>query len=436
METTNVLIVTKEMIKPSSPTPHHLRTFKLSFLDQISPPMYTPLIFFYQATEIHGDHAQISQLLKQSLSKTLSQFYPLAGRINSEGYFIDCNDAGALFIEAQIHANLLQVVDKPNMEELREYLPSEPEKDNVLLAVQINFFDCGGIALGVKMSHKVADGTSLVTFMNAWGAMTSSCTRDENISQFSFGTIANLFPPRDLSSFNSMKSTGITNENVLKRLLFSKEKLQKLKHSVSSASGSKIQDPTRVEVVSSFIWRHFIEMKKSKIGNEKKIVGAVHAVNLRPRMNPPLPNHAFGNFWRHIMAIPTIVLSNNKEEKYEYHDLVEILRSSIREINDDYVKKIQSGDEYIPILKKSVEIFLKGEIELLNFSSWCRFPIYEVDFGWGKPVWACTTAFPFKNLAILMSTRDGQGIEAWINMLEDDASVFECGVGINDLVPK
>ena len=51
--------------------------------------------------------------------------------------------------------------------------------------------------------------------------------------------------------------------------------------------------------------------------------------------------------------------------------------------------------------------------------------MYEVDYGWGKPVWVCTTSRPFKNVVILMSTRDGDGIEAWVNMTEDSMAMLE-----------
>jgi hypothetical protein len=51
------------------------------------------------------DHQFISavELLKKSLSESLVYFYPLAGRLitSSDGVlYIDCNDAGADFIEA------------------------------------------------------------------------------------------------------------------------------------------------------------------------------------------------------------------------------------------------------------------------------------------------------------------------------------------------
>ncbi|KAF9588560.1 hypothetical protein IFM89_013412 [Coptis chinensis] len=44
-----VEVISKETIKPSSPTLFHLRTFKLSLIDQYAFPVYVPLVLFYSA---------------------------------------------------------------------------------------------------------------------------------------------------------------------------------------------------------------------------------------------------------------------------------------------------------------------------------------------------------------------------------------------------
>ncbi|KAL3537885.1 hypothetical protein ACH5RR_001251 [Cinchona calisaya] len=417
----NLDIISKEMIKPSSPTPDPLRNLKLSFLDQIAPPIYIPLIFFYKADQLDTckDHAQISQLLKRSLSNVLVQFYPLAGKIYSDQFSIDCTDAGALYVEARVHSDLSNVIENPIMEELKQCLPLEPngrgsdavaEAKTILLAVQMNLFDCGGIAIAVQMSHKIADGTSLVTFMKAWAA-SSRGAADTVSSDFD---LESLFPTRDMSSFGYMRTTRIIKEKIVtKRFVFDKKKVAKLKEDGVSGPGSQVKDPTRVEAVSAFLWRHFIEASKGKM------VAAAHAVNMRPRMNPALGDNAFGNIYTYTVANPMA------DGEKGYHNLVCELRNSIRSINCNYVKKLRSGDEYLKILENTAELVSKGDVELCKFSSWCRFPVYEVDFSWGKPTWVCTTTLPFKNLVILMSTSCGEGIEAWVNILEEAVPSFQ-----------
>ena len=56
---------------------------------------------------------------------------------------------------------------------------------------------------------------------------------------------------------------------------------------------------------------------------------------------------------------------------------------------------------------------LRGEVVSFNFTSLCRFPLYEADFGWAKPIWVGSPSLTFKNLVVFMDTALGDdGIEA------------------------
>ncbi|KAI3448773.1 hypothetical protein Pfo_005438 [Paulownia fortunei] len=439
-----VQLISREIIKPSSETPHHLKKFKLSYLDQLVNPMYIPLVFFYQADEVRGlttsNHVQISQHLKQSLSETLTSFYPLAGRVE-ENFVLHCNDAGVEFIEARVHAHLMDTIQEPNMEELKQYLPVDPTApgghgEGTLFLVQITFFDCGGIAIGLCFAHQVADCTSIMAFVNAWAA---TCRGEAEISRFSFD-LATYFPARDFPG-SGFWEFSMSNEKLMtKRFVFDKEKLAALKQAATSPSGSTVKDPSRVELVSVFIWKHFIEVAKFNNIQAKKIFAAFHAVNLRERTSPSqLLENVFGNCIMSALAFSnTNIASDQNEDVEEFHDLVSKLRSSIRTISDDYITEAQSGDSYLNDLYKLFSIITKGELEWCSFSSWCRLPLYEVDYCWGNPIWLCTTALPLKNLTVLVSSRCGEGIEAWVNMNQDNLEMLETQIklistNVNDM---
>ncbi|KAL0406628.1 UNVERIFIED_CONTAM: Stemmadenine O-acetyltransferase [Sesamum latifolium] len=161
--------IAKEMIKPSSsPAPPHLRKLQLSFLDQLAPPTYIHIILYYQAFHHHHDSGETSRKLKRSLSDALTIYYPLAGRLRDNSW-VDCNDAGAEYVEAWF--NNVQLSEKSGKEELKQYVPLEPSGGgDIPLAVQVSFFGCGGMAIGFCLSHRLADAMSLVTFINAWAA--------------------------------------------------------------------------------------------------------------------------------------------------------------------------------------------------------------------------------------------------------------------------
>ncbi|KAF3437950.1 hypothetical protein FNV43_RR20706 [Rhamnella rubrinervis] len=165
-------IVSSETIKPSSPTPINLRSFKLSVMDQLAVPVYAPIAFFYPAAP-----AEASEKLKKSLSETLTHFYPLAGRIKDNITVIECNDDGAVYVEARVHGVLLSdFLQQPDWRGLNQFIPVDPySPESVtgpLLVVQASFLECGGLVMGLCMSHKFADGITGSAFIRAWAAIT------------------------------------------------------------------------------------------------------------------------------------------------------------------------------------------------------------------------------------------------------------------------
>ncbi|KAL7191997.1 hypothetical protein ACSBR2_023961 [Camellia fascicularis] len=172
-----VLVISKNTIKPSNPTPSNLRHFQLSFLDQINHPRILPLIFYYPLgfeDDSRATNLTRSNQLKKSLADVLTKFYPLAGRVK-ENLYIECNDEGVLYLEAQVNCQLSQIIGQQPINphvELNKLLPFDRLNDagDVLLAIQVTVFKCGGMAIGMCFSHKIADGLSTSTFANSWAS--------------------------------------------------------------------------------------------------------------------------------------------------------------------------------------------------------------------------------------------------------------------------
>ncbi|CDP12405.1 unnamed protein product [Coffea canephora] len=85
-------IISKEEVKPASPTPLHLTTFKLSLLDQLARHEYFNLVYFFspmnQSTILNDVISKRRQRLKQSLSRTLVPFYLLAGKVKDNLHIV------------------------------------------------------------------------------------------------------------------------------------------------------------------------------------------------------------------------------------------------------------------------------------------------------------------------------------------------------------
>ncbi|WRX25190.1 hypothetical protein QQP08_017677 [Theobroma cacao] len=427
-----VQIINRETIKPSSPTPDHLRTQKLCLFDLLASPIYIPTLLFYSARDGSPTNS-ISDNLKKSLSKALTHFYPLAGRIKDD-LTIDCNDDGATFIEAQVARDMSFVLEEPDIEVLQQLLPcdplqhlpqTQPSTDQVLLAVQVNHFACGGMAICVCISHVVADASAAANFLKGWAEV--ACGAD--IIEGVIYDCSSLFPLRDMSLFYRVmeillhKTNAGSPEVITKRFLFDGSKIAALRNEMGDEINS--YHPTRIEAVTALIWEALVAATAENV-TTSPILEASNIVNLRKRMNPPLPPQCIGNVcFVSMVSTPTENIENRTSLARKIHE-------SIKEIDDDYIRKIftSNAECFHNLMEKIFEEMKKSSnIGMFRFSSWCRFPFYETNFGWGKPIWF-GTAFAINRNGCLLDTSDGEGIEAWISLTKEEMAQLEQQPGI------
>lgn len=431
-----VEIISEQCIKPSLPTPPHLRTFKLCLLDQLIPAPYAPIVLYYPNLDEGYTHHQILErllLLERSLSETLTRFYPLAGVIRDD-LSIECNDHGAYYVTAKVKCSLLEFLDRPNLELISELLPckqsfSESLVGSRVTSVQVNVFLCGGIAIGLCVSHKVVDGAGLSSFLRSWAG--SGCASKEVV--FPSFVANSLFPADDdlwlrdasMAMWGSLFKTG---KCITKRFLFDSAAIARLK---TMAAAADVRRPTQVEVVSACIWKSAMQAASASAAVSDQDSGRrsllTHVVNLRKRAAPPFSEHALGNLiW--VSSAHTTTTTGG-----DFPSLVNQIRGSISKINDDYVKKLRSdhGPNLMRKTMKDIEDFGSSNhgVDYLGFTSWCKIGFYDIDFGFGKPVWVCPTSSTgntvFMNLVVLMETKSGNGIEAWITLDKEEMQRFE-----------
>ncbi|KAG6713759.1 hypothetical protein I3842_05G170000 [Carya illinoinensis] len=357
---------------PSSLTPHHLRDYTLSFIDQISPQIFMPYVLFYprDADSDLNSFADRQDWIKKSLSEALALFYPLAGRVKDNS-FIECNDEGVHYVEAKVNCTLSKFLEDPNPSEKIKFLPHDLDDDNELpLAVQVSVLNCGGIVIGLAFAHEVMDGSSFFLFLSSWAAIARS---GSNIPTPVYES-AIIFPPENGPTYNPGRGTGKEKISI-QRFVFDSSAIARLKAEYSSDSSSiKYPSPTRVEALSAFIF--------------SRLVAATH-----PEANP---NKSY--------IVP--------------------VRDAIRKVDINYVKSHREGGANFTF-QLDMERLMKREMVTLCFASLCRFPIYEADFGWGKPVCTGSARLLFKNLVTFFDTKAGNGIEVWINLEEEDMAKFE-----------
>ncbi|KAI3836069.1 hypothetical protein MKW98_016373 [Papaver atlanticum] len=456
-------VVSKESIRPSSPSPSHLNTYSLSLLDQLCPPLYVPLLLYFtkqaqqNGTELNLDDKESScryrcDVLKKSLAETLTKYYPLAGRIKDD-VSVECNDEGVDYIETRVVgrevSQVMELIDSVNIDVMEPFLPFEPYGESgstfglgldlvskALLKIQVNVFDCGGIIICAYIFHRIADGTTFVNFIKDWGA---TARGSDGGSGFKVQgkpryELSSLFPPRALLGFNVNEMIETEKGILTKRFVFKATNIAKLKkkciHAAKSAYvGSDNQQlPTRFEALTSLLWKCFMDVDhQSKARQQEDVAvlrdvhyGASFSINLRTRMSPPLPTNTFGN----AVGLAIAQVSHNLYSNVDHADLVSKVKNAIAQIDSEHVRALQSTDALSNIEKMKPKLE-KGTV-LLHFTSRCRFPIYEAaDFGWGKPTWASLSKLPTKNLVMFMDTSSGDGVEAYVSLKNEDMVDFE-----------
>lgn len=418
-----LLITCTETIKPSSPTLHHLRTHKLSFLDQLVPGAYFSIALFYSRPSHQNKTTNASYHLKKSLSKTLTRYYPYAGQLK-EDLYVDCNDHGVTFIEAHAASHAMsEVMHNNNLEQLLPCESNECLSPRHNLIVQVNYFDCDGMAIAICFHHKIGDATTDANFVKTWAALASGASHNFINKEVIYNSNS-MFPGRDLSVLANNKKyftrPFLSLDSVTKRFItFSGSKTSSLRE--------KIEGATRFEVVSIILGALIAAHRESDDESSyPRLIKAFVAVNFRKRLNPPMPEQSFGNNF----SIAALNLS--MEKKAHCSSLVGELGKSIRKVDDQLVRKLYGDVELLNKMSSRFAAAASSSEDYYHYrefliTSWYKMGFDEAAFGWGKST-CVGSGMRFNEAAVLVDSCEG--IDVWIGLSKEDMVRFEQDPGI------
>ncbi|KAL9162734.1 hypothetical protein ABFS82_07G112200 [Erythranthe guttata] len=389
-------IVSRKLIKPSTPTPQNINKYKISFLDEHLPPVNTRTIFF-----LSNNRKQQNVL---QLAESLSERY-----IKNDG-FVDCSDQGVEFVEAQVvdddDVDFNGLVSKMEMEELNNLLSRTPHQvdelpTDPLLSVQVTEFKCGGLAIGVSVAHRIFDGYSFGMFVDAWS------TANNNNHPNPGGEIKIICPSFDLATlfpgYGPRPGPSVTRSYrpspIVKKFTFNKD-------AITSARSKLIQRPnsyySRVRVVSAVLAKALMGVDRAKHGGKSRTYLICQAVNMRRRTNPPMHKYSCGNFA--IMWVAQF--SETRENVIGVQELVDNMGDSVIKTLADIAEALsQSAKLHSTIKEISTNIMEKKST--------------------GEPVGVGIGAVLATNAVRLVSNKEGDGIEAWVHLNSNDMAYFE-----------
>ncbi|CAN1306428.1 Uncharacterized acetyltransferase At3g50280 [Linum perenne] len=326
-----------------------------------------------------SNHQSLITNLRSSFSRALALFYPFAGRLSADEHpdgtasvYIDCNNAGALFIHAAADAisvaDILDPVYVPRV--LWSFFPLNSVRSRhgfsqPFLAVQVTEL-VDGVFIGCTVSHAVADGTTFWRFMNRWS----------EICRGGSGDICNL-PAFTREWFLNEKHRPIRFPwTMLKERVFhfSRRNLAALKAQANAEAGGKTI--SSLKSLISHIWRAVIRNRENP-DPDLETVFVIH-IGLRSRLQPKLPEDYFGN----AISRCTVAMKEKALLKKGLGELAAEIDKVVTDQTDEKLKKAVESWIENPVMR-SVGRLPKGTLVL---SSSPRYDVYGNDFGWGKPV--------------------------------------------------
>ncbi|KAK9664513.1 hypothetical protein RND81_14G047400 [Saponaria officinalis] len=435
-----VKIVRREIVKPSSPTPSHLKTMSLPFVDQLSPfTFHLPSLLVYPKTE--KSSALDLNALKSSLSETLTEFYPFAGRCIDDST-LSCNDEGVTFVVADvIDSTLESVLESPRkIDLLAELLPPKdcvayggaPRhiSENIPVVLQVNVFPCGGVVIGCYLFHKLMDASTIGTFFRCWTAFASK--NFEGFVRPNFEATLATFPPVDLTFVESVAASRGKQMMQLrppapvtllaKTFVFSNMALSKLR---AKAVSEAVPRPSRFEALAGFIAKHALAAAKESLGKDALASPTLlrMTVNMRPRLTPPLPQESVGNVITNALA--------RLEKQDGLPGFVEDIHAAFSAANEKITRfQSEKGADAFVTDKEGPETSPWMKPGEYFITSWCRLGLSETDLGFGKPKWAIPIGQIFsahRNRICFIdhSGPNGDGIEAWLILAEKEMEILE-----------
>ncbi|TVT98731.1 hypothetical protein EJB05_55961, partial [Eragrostis curvula] len=302
-----------------------------------------------------------------------------AGRLGTDAKgnrVILLNDAGARLVEATADVALSNISPPEPSPELLSLCPSGDDGANKeLMLVQVTRFTCGSFAVGTTAHHQVADGLGRCSFMIAWGKAARGVAIDPI-------PVENIHTPDP--------SDNVATHTVH----FSPEMVSKLK---SKASTGVRRPYSSLQCVAAHLWR-CITKARGLDGNT--LTKFKIAVNGRPRMrNPRVPEDYAGNVV--LWAQPATTVKDLLGNPLQY--AVELISREVARIDDRYFRSFIDFVSSDAVEKEGLvpaETLVRcPDVFVSNLKG---IPMYDLDFGTGKPFLFTRSHPPWEGYVFIM----------------------------------
>eukprot|EP00253_Pinus_taeda_P002016 PITA_02016 len=432
------LIGEPSVIRPAEATER--RSFFLSNIDQVL--LFTVETVHFFAHNPRFLFEDVVELLRSALSRLLVQHYEfLAGRLRlnpEKGRFeIDCNAGGALFAVANSEVAIedLNDITYPNPAFKQLLLPhqgAQAIEDLPLCLLQVTKFRCGGFTIGVGTNHSALDGLSASHFLRNVAALAAGLQLLAIVPCNDRSLLKARCPLRIEYDHPELVKLDVTDaaagsllrppsrDYVLKLFKLSGETVQRIKS--KALRGGKLERCSGFEAVTAHLWK----ARTLALGMEAEETSWVlFAVDMRPRMDPPLPREYAGN-----AVFPAYASASAGElEAAAMWWCVAKVQEGVGRITDAYLRScIDWGELHRGIPRRDDG---EGKGRSIFVSSWWRLGLEEVEYPWGKPLYSGPVIDGRLDIVLFLANKeDKNGVNVFLALDSHSMSKF-CNLFLN-----
>ncbi|CAK9183522.1 unnamed protein product [Ilex paraguariensis] len=429
MENTNEMgseVLTVKRGNPTLVTPAEETPKGLYFLSNLDQNFTTIIRTIYCYRSMERGNEQSAEVIKDALSKVLVPYYPLAGRLSTctDGKLtVDCNGEGVVFVEAEANCTIEVIGDNRMPDPLvhGKLFYDIPSAKGLLevppIMAQVTKFKCGGFVLGTCVNHCLLDGISAMQFLNSWG---------ETARGLSIKVLPHLdrtilkarkppkieFPHHEFDEIKDISNTNdLDNEEIIhKSFIFSPEKLNQIK--IKAMENGVLGKFTTFEGLAAFIWRARCKALKLRPDQQVRLL---FPVDVRPRLNPPIPEGYVGNGIVKAYSLSTAAEIMEKPLSY----VVGLIQEAVNMITDGYIR---SGIDYFEV-KRAKAPSLTATLVIV---AWYKLQFHTTDFGWGEPLTTGVASFHANELICLQPYgKDMKSINVLVGLPTSAMKIFE-----------
>ena len=382
-----------ELVRPEKPTPKEFK-YLSNIDDQSGLRNHIPFVHLYPPCATVGAPVQDPiTMIKHSLAKVLSFYYPVAARLRNADkgkLLVDCCGQGVIFRGASADITLEQLckIDgglKPPFPQWDKLLVDDVWGSNLitnspLLRVQVTRLACGGFILAYTFNHCICDAYGAYQFITAVSEFCKNPNRNTPSTLPAWGreTLRPRSPPiisyphheYDDYSENPTISYGVSDFKSLAQtsVFLSRADILALKTHIN---GNK-KCPT-FDAIASCLWR----ARTRTLISPESSTRLIFPIDTRFRYKPSLPNGYYGA----AVVFPCTVIKAAKLVEEPLHCTAKLIWE---------VKKDAIRDEYRASVLDLIEAngrrgFCSEGAFVVSDMSRLRF--VDVDFGWGGGVY-------------------------------------------------